>query len=300
MDRIRFTGIMPALVTPVHEDGSIREDVLRRLVKDLCQTGITGIYALGGTGEGIAMAPTRRKEAIEIIKDALPSDGDIKLINHIAAADLATVKDLARHARSVGVDGIAAVPPFFYQYDEDGVIGYYRAMSEAAEGLPMLIYASPLSGSPIPVSTVEKMLDIDGFCGMKYTNPNYYWMSQYKKIDNGNINIINGPDETCVLGLQMGADGAIGSTYNNMPRTFVALYDAVKRADMQTALELQQKANRLIGIMLKYNVIACVKAALEMAGYEVGEPNRPLPRLSPEQKQTFLTEMREAGFPDEY
>ena len=298
MDRIRFTGIMPALITPVHEDGSIREGVLRRLVEDVCQTGITGIYALGGTGEGIAMAPARRKEAIEVIKDALP--GGMKLINHIAAADLATVQDLARHSRSIGVDGIASVPPFFYQYDEGGVIEYYRAMSDAAEGLPLLIYASPLSGSPISVSTVEKMLNIEGFCGMKYTNPNYYLMAEYKKIDGGNINIINGPDETCVLGLQMGADGAIGSTYNNMPRTFVALYDAVKRGDMQTALSLQQKANKLIGIMLKYNVVACVKAALEMVGYDVGEPNRPLPRLKAEHKKAFVAEMREAGFPDEY
>ena len=57
MNRILFQGIMPALVSPVNEDGSIREAVLRRLVLDLSATGITGFYLLGSTGEGVIMDP---------------------------------------------------------------------------------------------------------------------------------------------------------------------------------------------------------------------------------------------------
>lgn len=298
MNRILFQGIMPALVSPVNEDGSIREAVLRRLVLDLSATGITGFYLLGGTGEGVIMEPARRMELAEIAKDCAPQG--MKLINHIAATDLSTVKKLARHARAIGLDAIASVPPFFYSYDEQGIIDYYRAMSDASDGLPLLIYASPLSGEPLPVSTVEKMLKIPGFIGMKYTNPNYFRMAQYKKLDNGNINILNGPDETCVLGLLMGADGAIGTTYNNMPRTFVQLYEAFKAGDIQRAAALQHRANELIELYLQYNVIAAAKAALELQGYDVGEPNAPLPRMSQAQKQAFWAALREKGFPEEY
>ena len=163
------------------------------------------------------------------------------------------------------------MPPFFFNYDERGVLDYYRAMSEESEGLPLIVYAAPMAGPLLPVSTIEKMLDIPGFIGMKFTNPNYYLMSRYKKIDGGNINIFNGPDETCALGLMMGADGAIGSTYNLMPRTFVAIYNAVQSGDMETAMRLQHKADDLIEALLDYNVVEAIKVGLTLKGYDVGE-----------------------------
>lgn len=299
MNRIMFTGIMPALVTPVNDDGSIRREVSEKLVKDLGKTGITGYYILGGTGEGVTIDRNIRMEFTELVKSAAPAG--LKIINHIAATDLATVRMLAKHSREIGVDGIASVPPFFYGYDEQGIIEYYTAMSEASEGLPLMVYASPLSGAPVSVSTIEKMMSIPGFVGMKYTNPNYYLMSRYKKLDGGNINIINGPDEMLALGLQMGADGGIGSTYNNMPGLYVKLYEAFKKGDFTEMLRLQNKANDVIELMLATgNVIGCVKAALELVGYEVGEPNRPMNRLTKEQRDTFFTGLEKLGFPEDF
>ena len=298
MNRILFTGIMPELLSPVNEDGSIREHTLRRLVRDLSETGITGFYLCGATGEGIAMAPERRMELVEIVKDEAPAG--MKLINHIGAADLATVRRLARHSRQIGLDGISSVPPFFFNYDERGIIDYYRAMSEESEALPLLIYASPLSGTPLPVETVEKMLAIPGFIGMKYTNPNYYLMTRYKKLDGGNINIINGPDETCMLGLLMGADAAIGSTYNVMPKLFVRLYNAVKAGRVDEARPLQMKADDLIELMLKYDVISCCKLMLERRGYDIGETNAPMKRLTPAQKAEFLAAVDALGGVDAF
>ena len=299
MDRIVFKGIMPALVTPVNEDGSIRRSVSERLVRDLCGTGITGLYILGGTGEGVTIDREVRKEFAELVKAS--AQKGIKIIDHIAATDLSTVRMLARHSREIGMDGIASVPPFFYAYDEEGIIEYYRAMSEASEGLPLLVYASPLAGPPVSVSTMEKLMEIPGFIGMKYTNPNYYLMSRYKKIDGGNINIINGPDETLVLGLQMGADGGIGSTYNVMPRLYVKLYDAVQSGDYTGALRLQAKANDVIELMLATgNVIGCCKACLEYMGYDVGDTNRPMKKLSAEEKAAFIASLEKLGFPEGY
>lgn len=298
MDRILFRGIMPALITPVNDDGSIREAVTRRLIADLSAAGITGFYILGSTGEGVATDRDVRMEFAELVRDARP-DG-INIINHIGAADLATVKKLARHARKAGLDAISSVPPFFFNYDEQGIIDYYRAMSDESEGLPLIIYAAPMSGPLLPVSTIEKMLDIPGFIGMKFTNPNYYLMSRYKKIDGGNINIFNGPDETCALGLLMGADGAIGSTYNIMPRTFVGIYDAVQAGDMAAAMQLQHKADDLIEALLDYNVVEAVKVALTLKGYDVGDVTPPLPRMTAAQKAALTAKLKALGFPEDF
>lgn len=295
MDRIMFKGIMPALVTPINEDGTLRKDAAVKLVKSLGETGITGYYILGGTGEGVTIERNTRMEFAELVKDAAPKG--LKIINHIAASDLSTVRMLAKHSREIGMDGLASVPPFFYNYDEAGIIEYYTAMSEASDGMPLMVYASPLSGAPVPVSTIEKMLSIPGFVGMKYTNPNYYQMSRYKKIDGGNVNIINGPDEMLALGLQMGADGGIGSTYNNMPSLYVALYNAAQKGDFAEAIRLQHKANDVIEIMINSgNVIGAVKLLLEMQGFDVGETNRPMPRFSAEKKKELIAQFEQYDF----
>ena len=298
MNRIMFRGIMPALITPVNGDGSLREEVTRQLVRDLSATGITGFYILGSTGEGVATDRERRMEFAELVREARPEG--ISIIDHIGASDLATVKKLARHARRIGLDAISSVPPFFFSYDEQGVLDYYRAMSDESEGLPLIVYAAPMAGPLLPVSTIEKMLDIPGFIGMKFTNPNYYLMSRYKKIDGGNINIFNGPDETCALGLMMGADGAIGSTYNIMPRTFVGIYNAVQAGDVREAMRLQHKADDLIEALLDYNVVEAVKVALTLKGYDVGDVTPPLPRMSDAQKAALTARLRELGFPEEF
>ena len=298
MNRIMFRGIMPALITPVNGDGSLREEVTRKLVRDLSATGITGFYILGSTGEGVATDRERRMEFAELVREARPEG--ISIINHIGASDLATVKKLARHARRIGLDAISSVPPFFFSYDEQGVLDYYRAMSDESEGLPLIVYAAPMAGPLLPVSTIEKMLDIPGFIGMKFTNPNYYLMSRYKKIDGGNINIFNGPDETCALGLMMGADGAIGSTYNIMPRTFVGIYDAVQAGDVREAMRLQHKADDLIEALLDYNVVEAVKVALTLKGYDVGDVTPPLPRMSDAQKAALTERLCALGFPEEF
>lgn len=298
MNRIMFRGIMPALITPVNGDGSLREEVTRQLVRDLSATGIAGFYILGSTGEGVATDRERRMEFAELVREARPEG--ISIIDHIGASDLATVKKLARHARRIGLDAISSVPPFFFSYDEQGVLDYYRAMSDESEGLPLIVYAAPMAGPLLPVSTIEKMLDIPGFIGMKFTNPNYYLMSRYKKIDGGNINIFNGPDETCALGLMMGADGAIGSTYNIMPRTFVGIYNAVQAGDVREAMRLQHKADDLIEALLDYNVVEAVKVALTLKGYDVGDVTPPLPRMSDAQKAALTARLRELGFPEEF
>ena len=118
--------------------------------------------------------------------------------------------------------------------------------------------------------------------------------------DGGNINIINGPDETCMLGLLMGADAAIGSTYNVMPRLFVKLYDAVKAGDIAAARALQMKADELIELMLRFDVISCCKLMLERRGYDIGETNAPMKRLTPAQKAEFLAAVDALGGVDAF
>ena len=117
-------------------------------------------------------------------------------------------------------------------------------------------------------------------------------------LNGGDINVINGPDETLVCGLTMGAHAGIGSTYNIAPKSFVNIYDAFRRGDLEAARREQYKANSLITVMLKYGGIPAVKKILEFDGFDVGNCTYPLKRLTDSECEALKKDLQAIGYPD--
>jgi N-acetylneuraminate lyase len=276
----------------VDENGDIKEMALRKLVKHLLNAGCNGFYICGATGEGVVMKPESRKILAEIVVDEVGGRGCV--IDHIGAIDLRTSHELARHASDTGVDAISSVPPFFYNYGDNEIIDYYKALSEAAN-VPIIIYASPLTGITMSLSLVEKLFNIPKVEGIKWTNFNYYHMNKIKEMKNGAVKVFNGPDETLVCGLIMGADAGIGSTYNIMPDMYTKLYRDFYSGNITGASIMQFKINKVIDILLKYGVIPGIKYILEMQGFDVGYCISPMKRFSNIEGEAFRGEMIEVA-----
>jgi len=294
---VLFSGIMPALVSCLDEAGNVNEKEMCRLMEYHLSSGSTGFYLCGGTGEGPVLQASTRKRIAEIAKSNF---GDrCKLISHVGAIDLTTATDLAKHAKKIGLDGVSSVPPFFFKYGEKEIRQYYEAIAQAAE-LPVIMYASPLSGVNITVDMVDKFMDIPNMVGIKWTSYDYFSMHKIKELRNGNINVINGPDECLLCGLTMGADGGIGATYNLMPKTIVGIYDAYQAGDYKKAQELQFKANKLIDILIKFGVVCGIKDALAYVGYDCGYQVYPQKRFDEDEQKAFRKALDGIDFANEY
>ena len=297
MSNVKFKGIMPAIVSPLNEDGSVKEKSLRKLIDWQLKAGCKGFYVCGATGEGTVMKPDSRKAMSEIAVDEARGRGCV--ISHIGAIDLRTAQDLARHASDVGVDAISSVPPFFYGYGEREIYQYYQALSDSSD-VPMLMYASPLSGTVIKAEMVEKIMGIRNMIGLKWTSYDYYEMRKIKELNGGDINVINGPDETLLCGLVMGADGGIGATYNPMPKVFVKIYESFMSGNIVAAQEAQFKANKVIKILIRHGVLNGVKDMLEMIGIDMGYCTYPLKRFTASEQEIFRAELKTLRFEEEY
>lgn len=296
-DHILFRGIMPALITPLNDNGTIREKSVRPLMDWQSAQGVQGFYVLGATGEGAVLAEKERMRMAEAAADAVKGTGK-KLILHIGAPELASAERLAKHAREVGADAVSSVyPNFFCHYSVEEALDYYRRLIDAC-GLPMLGYCQALMQGADVVSFVDRFMQLDGTIGVKYTFPNYYNMYLIKQLCSGNINVINGPDETLLAGLSMGADGGIGSTYNLMADWYVQLYSAFCANDVSAASALQQKINRVIGVCIRYGVVPSIKLCLNEMGFDVGHAAAPGRRYTEEQRKEIITAFREAGLFD--
>jgi N-acetylneuraminate lyase len=297
MSNILFKGIMPALISPLDENGSVKEKALRKLINWHLNAGCTGFYICGATGEGVVMKPETRREMAEITVDEVKGRGTV--IDHIGAIDLRTASELARHASDTGVDAISSVPPFFYKYGEKEIIDYYKAIAESSDK-PILIYACPLSGPSMTVDMVKKIMSIEKVIGLKWTSYNYYDMFRIKELNNGDINVINGPDETLLCGLTMGADGGIGSTYNIMPKVFTKIYDSFVSGNFEDARNAQFKANKLIELLIKYGVICGIKDILRMLGIDAGYSTYPMKRFTSIEQDAFRAELKSLNYIEEY
>lgn len=297
MRNVLFSGVMPALVTPLTADEKIKEDTVRRLIRWHIDCGMDGFYVCGATGEGPVVAPEERMRLAEIVRDE--TRGRAKLILHVGAVDLKTATALAKHAGEIGADAISSVPPFFFGYGEKEIAQYYTALSDAAE-LPLIMYCSPLSGVNITCEMVERFLSIPRAIGVKWTSYDYYSMHRIKELRGGDVNVLNGLDECLICGLAMGADGGIGSTYNAIPRVYKALYDAFRAGDLPEAQRLQYKANAFIGVMIKFGVQAALKETLARIGYDCGNCVYPMRRLTDDERAALNAALDEIRYEETY
>lgn len=289
---MKFTGIIPALVTPLREGEEINIPVLERLMEALLAQKADGFYVAGATGEGLALRPEERRilaeESIRI------AGGRAPCIIQVASTDFSQAVALAKHAQSVGAAAISATPPLFFGYGEGEVYRYYKALAESVH-IPVMIYYNPAAGFAMNAAFAARMFQVDNITAIKWTSSDYSQVIRLKDMTHGEMNVINGPDATLLLGLIAGADGGIGTTYNYLMDRYRKIYDHYVSGDLAAAQVCQSEVNRILNARPGYPSIPLTKAILEAMGFPVGNATFPMSQLTEEEKGNAVNRMREAG-----
>lgn len=292
---MKFKGIMPALITPLNEDGkTVNEESARGLIEYLINQGADGFYVLGSTGEGLVLDESERMKMLEISVDQVK--GRKPIICHTAAMNFSEAVRLSKHAEKVGADALSAIPPIFFHYRDEDIYNYYKSLA-GSTNLPFVMYNHPSANGGMSAETVAKIFEIDNITGVKWTVNNYYEMMRLKDITNGEINIINGPDEMLISGLAAGADAGIGTTYNVMLPQYLKIYKYFTEGNVEEARKIQYKVNRVIKCMAKNEVISAVKSMCSLLGFPAGEATYPLRNMQGDGISKLQAELSELGWP---
>jgi N-acetylneuraminate lyase len=280
-----WKGIIPAMLTPYGDDGAIHEERTRRLARHLLDQGVAGLYLLGSTGEGFLLTPDERKQVLEIVLDEVK--GQVPVIVHVGTMDTATTVELTRHAARAGADAVSAVAPFYYKHRPQEIRNHYLDIVRAAD-IPLIIYHFPdYTGVSATASFYGELAKVDQIIGLKYTSKDTFELQQIIDVCGDDFLVYNGPDECLLAGLATGCCGAIGSTYNIMPRVFIELLQAFREGRWEEARSKQAAANRVIAELLKYDFIAFEREILRLQGIPVGAPRKPIQQLTPEQRESI-------------
>lgn len=273
-----MNGIFTALLTPFNDDYTINESSLRKLVEFNLEKGVNGFYVGGSTGEGMVMSPEERKEVFRIIKEA--AGDSVPMIAHCGAISTDSAIDMAKTAEALGYTAVSAVAPFYYSFPYPAIRKYYDDIVSSVS-IPMVVYNFPGgNGFTFTADYASEMFEDERFIGIKHTSADLFALQQFKQKIKRPVTVFNGFDEMCLGGLSMGADGAIGSTYNFMADRFLKIYDEFHNGSIKKAQEIQNGANEIIAEMIKYGVFQCEKAVLTHMGIDMGPCRRPFLPIS--------------------
>lgn len=282
----RLKGILPAIASPCNENDTFLEEEFANLVKHLYRAGSHGLYVCGGTGDGYHMRLDERKRAAQIAVD-LSKEYDGTVIVHIGSGNTRDAVELASHAAEVGAHAISSMPPMKRNHRQ--MKSYYTDIARAAE-IPLVIYHNPgYSGFTPSVDQLVELLDIDGVVGFKFSDYNFCFMKlvMLKRPDKV---VFNGFDECLCPGLLYGAHGGIGLNYNLFPKLFLGIYQNVVDGNIAHAMELQDRLQPFMDILLRYGLYESFEYMMRELGLASYIWRRPRINLDKETQQKLMAE----------
>ena len=287
-------GILPALYTAYDEEGLFSAGRTRKLVRVLLAAGVHGYFVAGTTGEFLLLSPDERKALAEAV--TAEAAGAAPVVVHVGGVPTHIARDLASHAASCGASAIASIPPLYYRHSWADVCSHFEAIAERCP-LPLYYYHIPQCTGRLPSpDELELLVEKAGVAGMKYSSTDlelFWWLRQRLRPQ---FNLLSGPDELMVACALLGADGAIGTSYNFMPGPYLRAWEAIARGDFALAQRWQAVANKAIAILRRYGMPAAGKAVLALQGLACGLARGPLLTPAGERLEAMRAELERIGF----
>lgn len=278
----KYEGVIPAFYACYDEAGEVSSERVRALTQYFIDKGVKGVYVNGSSGECIYLSVADRKLILENVMEV--AKGKLTVIAHVACNNTKDSVELAKHAESLGVDAIAAIPPIYFRLPDYSIAKYWNDMSAAAPNTDFVIYNIPqLSGTTLTPALYAEMRKNPRVIGVKNSSMPTQDIQIFVTEGGEDHIVFNGPDEQFISGRVIGAKAGIGGTYAVMPDLFLKLNQLIIDKDLDRAKELQHAINSVIYKMVsgRANLYAVMKEILRLnEDLDIGSVRAPLEPLS--------------------
>ena len=277
MKKIIFKGCGTAIVTPFTEDG-VNFEEFGRLIDDQIANNVDSIIVCGTTGEASTMT---MEEKIETIKFAVEkANGRIPVIAGTGGNCTASVIEMTKFAESVNVNGVLIVTPYYNKCTQDGLIAHYKKIAENTK-LPIIVYSVPgRTGVNILPKTCLELSKVENIVAIKEASGNLSQVAEIAALCRENLNIYSGNDDQVLPVLSLGGIGVISVLSNVAPKYTHDMVQNYFDGNIEEATKMQLNAIELVNALFcEVNPIP-VKEALNILGWNMGNPRLPLAKLS--------------------
>ena len=287
------TGMATALVTPMKPDGSIDYEAFSRFIEFQIEKGINALVVMGTTGEN---ATIEYKEQYKIIRFVVEQvAGRVPVIAGTGTNNTEHVLHNTKAACEAGADAVLVVTPYYNKATQNGLIAHFTAVADVST-VPVILYNVPgRTGCNLLPKTVAKLAEHPRIAAIKEATGNMAQMVQLQALCGDKIDIYSGEDALTVPMMAMGAKGTISVLSNVVPAESVAMTDACKAGDFETAAKWQCRLLPLIDALFSEVNPIPAKAATAAMGYGADYLRLPLTPMEDATKAVLFAEMRKLG-----
>jgi 4-hydroxy-tetrahydrodipicolinate synthase len=288
-----ITGSIVALVTPMHEDGRIDVDALRRLIDWQIAEGTQCIGVVGTTGESPTVTVEEHCEVIRVTVEHV--HGRVPVMAGAGANSTAEAIELSRFALKVGADCTLSVVPYYNKPSQEGIYRHFRTIAEAVD-IPMVVYNVPSrTVADMQLETTLRLAQVPGVIGIKDATGDIQRACALVKHAPQGFSIYSGDDGTAVALMLMGGHGHVSVTANVAPGAMQALCAAALAGNAREAARLQLQLLSLHQALFVEPSPAPTKWALERLGRCGPAVRLPITTLSAAGQATVDAALRESG-----
>lgn len=289
MDLNKLTGMIAPMVTPFDENEELDLNATRKEVKYLLSTGIDGISAGGSTGEGALLSGEEIRKIIEIIVEE--NEKKIPIVAGIIKNSTREAIKTALIAKNAGADALLITPVFYFGATPEGNYEYYKLIAEKVR-LPIIIY-NVVPNNQITPEELLKISEIEEVVGIKQVGIEE--LVAMVSACEDRIKVFSACDDMLYGTYVSGACGAISAMIAAVPDLCVQQWEAFKKGDQKTAMELQR---RLYCVREAYNFRpfpGMLKEIINQLGRSIGKSRSPILEPNQQEKEFIRKKIIKAG-----
>jgi 4-hydroxy-tetrahydrodipicolinate synthase len=262
-------GILTAMVTPFDRDGEVNDDATVRLIHHLLDNGSDGVVIAGSTGEAATLTDDEKARLWEI---GVAECGDATVIAGTGTYDTRHSIELTERADEIGVDAVLVVTPYYVRPNRRGIRAHYEAVAGATD-LPVIAYNIPSrTATDMPNDLLAELAEIDNVVAVKQAR--YEDLAPIEGLD-----LLAGNDDVLAKTMDLGGTGGITVASHLIGRDMRRIVDEPDRRQ-----EIEDGLRDLYAALTVTTNPIPIKAALNLAGVEVGGLRLPLVEASEEEK----------------
>jgi len=270
---VEFKGVFPYLVSPVDAAGKVKTKVLEALVEHLIEAGVHGLTPLGSTGEFAYLDTEQRLEIVDCVVRAARKR--VPVVAGVAATTTKGAVELASEMVRLGADGVLAILEAYFPIPESGVEAYFRAIADAVP-CPVVLYTNPqFQRSDLSLKVIKRLSAVENIGYIKDASTNTGRLLSILNETQGRMKVFAASAHIPACVMLIGGVGWMAGPACIVPRQSVALYEHAKRGEWDKAMALQRELWSVNEAFARYALAACIKGALELQGFAVGDPLPP-------------------------
>jgi 4-hydroxy-tetrahydrodipicolinate synthase len=287
----QFGHVITAMATPFDREGRLNYPRAAELARHLVEHGSDGLVVAGTTGESPTLADEEKVALFRTVKEAVGGRGTV--IAGTGTYDTAHSIHLTAKAQAAGADGILLVNPYYNRPSQDGLYAHFRAIADSTS-LPAILYNIPgRTGVNCLPETVARLSEVPNIVGIKEASGSLDQASEVRKRTPPDFLLYSGDDSLTLPMLAVGGTGVISVASHLVGTEIGQMVRAHLAGDVRTALTLHLRLWGLFKVLFITTNPVPLKAAMALAGFDVGKPRLPLVEATPKEQEQIRAVLAE-------